>query len=260
MTTSDKTENLNNVAERSRHTTSVVESGHVEQQHTTPVVETEQVEEQHTTPSISSEHAEQQHSGRETSTFPSSNTQPQTDVKQENRVSPTSASGETLRIVSGSVIESTLLQAMSINKVEVELKGIKRDVSVIALAETSRVKGVYVEAGIYNAPKGKLEIFLTSTINKDISLKKGVEISFFQVCKAFHIIDEGSQEDTSEVDSLVYSVQEDLELGKKFQRHLNSTCRPDLEQELINLLLKHKEVVALPRDTLGKTNLLKHQI
>ncbi len=90
-------------------------------------------------------------------------------MKQESRVCPTNAPGETLRIVSGSVIESTLLQAMSINKVEVELKGIKRDVSVIALVETSRVKGVHVEARIYNAPKGKLEIFLTSTINKDIT-------------------------------------------------------------------------------------------
>ncbi len=36
---SDKSENLNNVAERSRHTTSVAEAGHVEQQYTTPVVD-----------------------------------------------------------------------------------------------------------------------------------------------------------------------------------------------------------------------------
>ncbi len=80
------------------------------------------------------------------------------------------------------------------------------------------------------------------------------------MCKAFHIINEDSQEDTSEVDSHVYSVQEDLGLGKIFQSHLNSTSRPDLEQELINLLLKHNEAVALPGDALGKTNLLKHQI
>ncbi len=94
---------------------------------------------------------------------------------------------------------------MSVNKVEVELKGIKRDVSVIALAETCRVKGVHAEAGIYNAPKGKLEIFLTSTINKDITLKKEVEIILLQLCKAFHIINEDSQEDTSEDDTRIFS-------------------------------------------------------
>ncbi len=77
-----------------------------------------------------------------------------------------------------------LLQTMSVNKVKVELMGIKRDVPVIALAETSRVKGVHFQARIYNSVKGKFEIFLISTVNKDIILKKGVQIGLFQVCKA----------------------------------------------------------------------------
>ncbi len=47
----------------------------------------------------------------------------------------------------------------------------KRDVSVIALAETFRVKSVHMEAGIYNS-KGNLKYFLVSTINKNIILKE----------------------------------------------------------------------------------------
>ena len=54
-----------------------------------------------------------------------------------------------------------------------ELRGIRRDAPVIALAETSRVKGIYIEAAIYNSSKGKLEIFLTNKVNKDITLEKG---------------------------------------------------------------------------------------
>ncbi len=55
-------------------------------------------------------------------------------------------------------------------------------------------------------------------------------------------------------------MQEDLKLWRKFRKHLNSISRPGLEQELINMSLKHKEAVALPGDAFGKTNLLKHQI
>ncbi len=84
-------------------------------------------------------------------------------------------------VVSGSVTECTLLQVISINKVKVELKGIKRDAPVIALAETSKVKGIEMEAGIYCSVKGRLEIFLTSTVNKDIMLKKDTQLGLFQM-------------------------------------------------------------------------------
>ncbi len=103
-----------------------------------------------------------------------------------------------------------------------------------------------MEAGIYSSIKGTLEIFLTSTVNKDIMLKKGTQLGLFQICQALQVVIENEHEDAPEIVEPVCSVQGDLELGRKFRNHLNSTSRPDLEQELINLLLKHKAVVALP--------------
>ncbi len=159
-----------------------------------------------------------------------------------------------------SVLDHLLLQAMSITKVKVELKGIKRDAPVIALADTSRVKGIQMEAGTYSSIKGRLEIFLTSTVNTDITLKKGTQLGLFQICQVLQVVTENEHEDAPEVVEHVCSVQGDLELGRKFRNHLNSTSHPDLEQELINLLIKHKAADALPGDALGKTDLLKHQI
>ncbi len=92
-------------------------------------------------------------------------------------------------------------------------------------------------------------------------LKKGTQSVLFQICQALQVVTENEHEDAPEVVEHVCSVQGDLELGRKFRNHLNATRpRPDLEQELINLLLKHKAAVALPGDALGKTDLLKHQI
>ena len=58
----------------------------------------------------------------------------------------------------------------------------------------------------------------------------------------------------------VCSILEDSDLGRKFRNHLKPISRPDLEQDLISMLVKHKEAVALPGDALGKTSVLKHQI
>ncbi len=77
-------------------------------------------------------------------------------------------------------------------------------------------------------------------------LKKGTQLGLFQICQALQVVTENELEDAPEVVEHVCSVQGDLELGRKFRNHLISTSRPDLEQELINLLLKHEAAVALP--------------
>ncbi len=57
---------------------------------------------------------------------------------------------KTLEIISGSVTESTLLQAQSICKVKVKLKGISDHVTAIALSESLHVRGITLENGLYN--------------------------------------------------------------------------------------------------------------
>ena len=163
-----------------------------------------------------------------------------------------------MKVVSGSVAECTPLQARTINKVEIKLRGIDEDAEVMTLPETGRLKDVIIESAIYKSEKGKVEVILINNLNKDIILKQGTQIGFFQVFQVpVKFINENK--DTPEGAECVCSVQEDSELGLKYRSHLNKTSHPDLEQELISLLLKYESAVALPGDALGKTNLLKHQ-
>ena len=91
-------------------------------------------------------------------------------------------------------------------------------------------------------------------------LKKGTtELGVFQLCKhPIKIVNDIQEESDGTISAC--SVQEDLDLGRKFRSHLKSITRPDLQQTLVSLVLKHKEAVALPGDALGKTGVIKHQI
>lgn len=163
-------------------------------------------------------------------------------TNDEFKYTPEDAPDESLLIVSGSVIESTLLRAMSINKGKVKLTGIRRDAPVITLTETSRVKGIDMEAAIYNSSKGELEIFLTNKVNKNVTLKKGTQIGLFQICESLEVINDendGTKNESTlhnineENASSVCSVQEDWDLIEKLQIHLKPTSRSDLEPELM---------------------------
>ncbi len=58
----------------------------------------------------------------------------------------------------------------------------------------------------------------------------------------------------------VGTVQADTEdLEWKLQNH-HKSCQDHLQKELIYLLVKHQDAIALPGDALGKTNVLKHKI
>ncbi len=99
-----------------------------------------------------------------------------------------SALAETLKIVSGSVTESTLFQAQSICKVKVSLKGISEPMPAIALGESSRVRGINLENGLYHTNRGKTEVFVISTLHTDVPIKKGTEVGRFQIGETVEII------------------------------------------------------------------------
>ena len=167
-----------------------------------------------------------------------------------------------MQIVPGYVIGSTLLHFMSINKVKLELKGVKQNVEVIAIPESMRIKGdtAWFCCVLFRKRK-KIEILIVSTLNKNITLKPGTQIGLFQICE--HPIkilyDNGIHSKTK--GSFVGPVQSDTEdLEWKFWNHLKSAYQNNLQKELMNLLVKHKDAIALPGDALGKTNVLKHKI
>ncbi len=80
------------------------------------------------------------------------------------------ALAEALQIVSGSVTDSTLFKAQSICKVKVNLKGISDHVTAIALSESSSVRGINLENGLYHTHRGKSEEFLINTPHIDVPI------------------------------------------------------------------------------------------
>ncbi len=108
---------------------------------------------------------------------------PQTTKQNEHN-----ALVEALKIVSGSVTESTLLQAQSVSKVRASLKGISGPVTAIALSEPLRVRRINLETGIYHTNRGKTEVFFINTLHTDASSKKGTELELSQISEAVEIV------------------------------------------------------------------------
>ncbi len=164
-----------------------------------------------------------------------------------------------MEIVSGSVTESTLLQAQSICKVKIQVKDINYHVTAIALSESSRVRSINLEDELYHTHKGKSVLFAINTLHTDIPLQQGTELGRFQVSKTVERINNHQIcDDDKQIE--VFTVQESIQSEADIKQHLPPTNRPDLEGDLIKLLLLHKPTVALSGDALGKTSVLQHKI
>ncbi len=163
-----------------------------------------------------------------------------------------SALAETLKIVSGYVTESTLLQAQSICKVKVSLKGISEPTLAIPLAEWSRVRGINLENGLYHTNRGKTEVFVINTLHTDVPIKKGTELGRFQISETVEKINNQDRiSDKNEEIAQVFSLQESFQGEKDINQYLATTSHPDLESELVNLVLLHRAAVAFPGEALG---------
>ncbi len=133
--------------------------------------------------------------------------------------------------------------------------------TAIALSKSSRVLGKNLENGRYHTNRGKAEVFAINTLHTDVPVKKGTELGRSQISEAVEIINNQDLiSDKNEEIAQVFSLQESLQSEKDIKQHVAPTSRPDLEKELVNLLLLHKAAVALPGDALGKTTLLQHKI
>ncbi len=123
------------------------------------------------------------------------------------------------------------------------------------------MRGINLENGLYHTNRGKTEVFVMNTLHTDVPIKKGTELGRFQIGETVEIInDQDLIFDKNEEISQVFSLHESLQSEKHIKQYLAPTSRPDLEGELVNLLLLHKAAVAMPGDALGKTTLLQHKI
>ncbi len=60
--------------------------------------------------------------------------------------------------------------------------------TAIPLSESSRVRGINLENGLYHTNRGKSKVFVINTLHTDVPIKKGTELGRFQVIKAVEII------------------------------------------------------------------------
>ncbi len=111
-----------------------------------------------------------------------------TKLRQTTKQNKQNALAETLKVVSGSVTKSTLLQAQSICKVKVSLKGISEPMTAIVLSESSRVRGINLENGLYHTNRGKTEVFVIIKLHTDVPIKKGTDLRRFQIGETVEII------------------------------------------------------------------------
>ena len=166
---------------------------------------------------------------------------------------------EFYQLVSGTAIQSSVLQAGDISRVLVKLKGIATDPEVITIPETFNIKGLDYESAIYSSKNGIIEILINNSLNKSLALNKGTLIGYFLVCKfPVKIIAESDSTKTHQP-HFVGTVQADGDYGV-IRDHLKATDRPELEPQLLKLLGQYRETISCPGDALGKTNVLKHTI
>ncbi len=79
------------------------------------------------------------------------------------------------------------------------------------------------------------------------SVKIGGTIGRFQISEAVEIMNNQDLiSDKNEEMAQVLSLQESLQSEKDIKQYLAPTSRPDLEREIMNLLLLYKAAVALP--------------
>ncbi len=77
----------------------------------------------------------------------------------------------------------------------------------IALSESSRVREINLENGVYHTNRGKFEVFVINTPHTDVPIKKGTELGRFQVCKTVEVINnEQHRCDKNEQTAQVFSL------------------------------------------------------
>lgn len=88
-----------------------------------------------------------------------------------------------MMVVPGYVVEYTLFESVTSNKVKLELMNAKDGIEGIALPETIRVKGVWMDSSVCRTDKGKVEVMLISASNKNTTLKQKVYSILIKNCK-----------------------------------------------------------------------------
>ena len=102
---------------------------------------------------------------------------------EERTLKKTPETAQTMLLATGYVAGSTLLHSMTVNKVKVVLKGVKTTREIIALPETSKLKGCYLDSAVYMSHDGTVDVLLANTLNKDIILKPGTQVGSFEICE-----------------------------------------------------------------------------
>ena len=131
----------------------------------------------------------------------------------------------------------------------------------VSLPETTMVKGLSLEPGLFQIDKNSLYIQISNDRAGDLILDKGTQICHIEIYdKEIRIEDDLPEnivgligEKTSDIDKL-------RDRRDRIISQISNTDYPAYFDRLINILMKYENVIALKGDNLGKTNVITHHI
>ena len=148
------------------------------------------------------------------------------------------------------------IRSQECRRLQVRLPHAKEGVDVVCLSETARVKGLSLESTLSTVRGDSLtDVLVLNRTGSDIHLKKGCCLGSFLVYDT-RVVPEPAE-------FPIASVQVATQEGSKrdlIEPHVKVVDYPLHRTQLLRLLNDYKDVIALPGEPLGKTDLAQHYI
>ena len=144
-----------------------------------------------------------------------------------------------------------------------KIKGSFEGKVCITLPESMTIKGLTVESGLHNIHKNTLFICIHNNAGTRIEINKGNKICDVEVYNHNIIVQEEMPTHIEEIVSALTrdgNTEESRERISRLKEQLHPIDYPQYLNNLIDLLQKYSDVVALKGDSLGKTHVIKHHI
>ena len=138
-----------------------------------------------------------------------------------------------------------------------KVKGVKDNISVVVLSEKSKVKGISATSSMSDIKDGKILVEVMNNTNACMQLRKGTNICDVEVYSKPIVVDEiGSFANVG----AIMNTEIMNERLDKFKEKSNNIDFSEARMSLMDLLVEFEDIIALPNDQLGCTNILKHTI
>ena len=141
--------------------------------------------------------------------------------------------------------------------ITVKMKKAANNTEVLTLPETVKIRGVSITSSVSQVNRNILNIEATNNTDTTVHLEKGTNIC---TGECFDTPIKTVQTDNRSKDPVFMIGIGDEERKKLYSEAIKKTDYHDHIEELQELIWKYRDVVAVPGDKMGCTNVLKHHI